>query len=154
MPHAAKFAVAVIVLRHNTEIEGGWECVLVARKDDHTRWSLPGGKVDQGETSPEAAHRELHEETGIDLGSVVRHTGVIAVRVRDPQRLIPQGTVLDSGGYFTTFYLLDTTGMELPDEFTVADHEAPVRWGSVYDLLEGPYGRENAERLRKIGILK
>jgi len=150
---AARFAVAVIVLRHNDEVEGRWQCVLVARKDDHARWSLPGGKVDSGETSPEAAHRELHEETGIDLGSVVRQIGPIAVRARDSQRLIPQETVLDSGGYFTTFYLLDTTGIELPETFTVADHEAPVRWGSVYELLEGPYGPENAERLRKIGVI-
>ena len=163
MTTPAKFAVAVIVLRHNAEVEGGWECILVARKDDHTRWSLPGGKVDppppppepgtiyggeskpRGETTIEAAYRELREETGL----VIPHGEYLG----NLNRFIPQGTVLDSGGYFTTFYLLDTTGMELPNEFTVAEHEAPVRWGSVYELLEGPYGRENAERLRKIGII-
>jgi len=148
-----KFAVAVIVLRHNTEVEGGWECILVARKDDHTRWSLPGGKVDPCETSPEAAARELYEETSIQLGHYFRQYGPQVTTVPKTSRLIPQGTILDSGGYFTTFYLLDTTGMGLPEDFTVAEHEAPVRWGSVYDLLEGPYGPENAERLRKIGII-
>jgi 8-oxo-dGTP pyrophosphatase MutT (NUDIX family) len=144
MSTAAKFAVAVIVLRHNAEVEGGWECILVARKDDHSRWSLPGGKVDPGETSVLAAAREFAEETGVVVGYTAEITPSL--------RFIPQETVLDSGGYFTTFYLLDTTGLELPDEFDVEDHEAPVRWGPVYELLEGPYGQENADRLRKIGI--
>jgi 8-oxo-dGTP pyrophosphatase MutT (NUDIX family) len=138
----AKFAVAVIVLRQNSEVEGGWECILVARKDDHTKWSLPGGKVDPGEISVEAAYRELREETGLNLG--FPKEGIF----------IPQGTLFDSGGYFTTFYLLDTTGMELPDTFEVADHEAPVEWGPIYKLLEGPYGQENADRLQKLGLLR
>ena len=157
----AKFAVAVIVLRQNSEVEGGWEAILVARKDDHTKWSLPGGKVDaEGngmlapETSVLAAIRELREETGIKLGSIMdgelHHAHG---RLSPIFRMIPQGTLFDSGGYFTTFYLLDTTGMELPETFEVAEHEAPVKWGPIHKLLEGPYGRENAARLQKLGVI-
>lgn len=35
---------------------------------DPERWGLPGGHVDDGESFESAAHRELAEETGIDLG--------------------------------------------------------------------------------------
>jgi 8-oxo-dGTP pyrophosphatase MutT (NUDIX family) len=152
----ARFAVAIIVLRQNTDVEGGWECLLVARKDDHTRWSLPGGKVDPDEVSVMAAIRELKEETGIRLGPRFHEPELTNKhgRLSPTFRMIPQGTVLDSGGYFTTFYLLDTTGMELPETFTVAEHEAPVEWGPIHKLLEGPYGRENAERLQKLGVIK
>lgn len=138
MPAPAKFAVAVLALRHNEEAKGRWECILVARKDDHNQWGLPGGKLEPNEPPAQGASREFMEETGV----------VVPVSY-----LVPHETVLDSDGYFTTFYLLNNAGLDLPDEFDVEDHEAPVRWGSVYDLLWGPYGRENAERLRKIGIL-
>ncbi len=30
-------------------------------------WSLPGGKIDEGETWQDAIHREIHEELGIRL---------------------------------------------------------------------------------------
>lgn len=142
MSTPAKFAVAVLVLRQN---EGAWETVLVARKDDQTRWSLPGGKVDPGETCVDAAFRELGEETGLypPLGTGAGNLW----------RFIPQETVLDSGGYLTTFYLLDTTNMKLPETFTVAEHEAPVRWGPIEDLFQGPFGDENKARFKKMGII-
>ncbi|MGI9642134.1 MAG: NUDIX hydrolase [Acidimicrobiia bacterium] len=55
-------------------------CVgAVARRDGHLllirrgsepglgRWSLPGGRVERGETMAEAVVREVHEETGVDV---------------------------------------------------------------------------------------
>lgn len=134
MSQKVRFAVAVIVLRR---AGSAWEAVLVARKDDLSRWSLPGGKVDPGETPPTAAVRELLEETGI---------------LAHADELVPQGTILDSGGYLTTFYLL-ATGDDLPESFDVGEGEAPVQWGALDLLFRGPFGDENRQRLQKMGVL-
>ncbi|GLO03168.1 hypothetical protein PPUJ13061_30660 [Pseudomonas putida] len=40
--------------------------ILLVRKEA-SEWSLPGGKIDQGETQLEAARREFHEETSLQL---------------------------------------------------------------------------------------
>lgn len=48
-------------------IEKDGKFLSVTRKDDHTKWGLPGGKVDPGETSKQAVVREVFEETGLVL---------------------------------------------------------------------------------------
>ena len=51
---------------------------LIGRTDRRGRllWSLPKGHVEPGETAPEAAVREVSEETGI-LGRVIAELGTI-----------------------------------------------------------------------------
>jgi 8-oxo-dGTP pyrophosphatase MutT (NUDIX family) len=51
-------------------IEQGGKFLAVTRKDDPTKWGLPGGKVDPGETRLEAVVREVFEETGLVLRSL------------------------------------------------------------------------------------
>ena len=56
-----RLRVAALVIRD--------ERVLLVRhvKDGETRWLLPGGGVDRGETLADALRRELREETGLQV---------------------------------------------------------------------------------------
>jgi 8-oxo-dGTP diphosphatase len=49
--------------------------LLVQRANDPSRglWSLPGGRIEPGESAAEAAAREVYEETGlrVDVGALV-----------------------------------------------------------------------------------
>ena len=57
----ADFVVSAVVIRD----ERGR--ILVVRKRGTTRFMLPGGKIEAGETPAEAAIRELREEVGAEL---------------------------------------------------------------------------------------
>lgn len=50
--------IAVVAARY----EGKW---LLCRHRDRDTWELPGGHVEEGETTAQAAMRELHEEAGV-----------------------------------------------------------------------------------------
>ena len=61
-------AVAAVLLPD----DAGRACFLLTRRTatlrDHARqWALPGGRIDAGESSEEAALRELQEEVGVAL---------------------------------------------------------------------------------------
>ncbi|OGO35214.1 MAG: hypothetical protein A2W35_10940 [Chloroflexi bacterium RBG_16_57_11] len=49
--------------------------LLLTRREDFDMWCLPGGGVEVGESLAQAAQREAHEETGLDV-ALIRLVGV------------------------------------------------------------------------------
>lgn len=78
-------------------------------------WALPGGHVDVGETSLDAAARELAEETGITVPAAgLRQVGVFDTPGRDPR-----------GRYVTVAYVATLPEPVTP---TAADDATAARW--------------------------
>jgi 8-oxo-dGTP pyrophosphatase MutT (NUDIX family) len=65
-------AVAIVLVQADAAADGA-AFVLTRRasslRSHRGQWALPGGRCDAGETSVEAALRELHEELGLALGA-------------------------------------------------------------------------------------
>ncbi|EJN31975.1 ADP-ribose pyrophosphatase [Pseudomonas sp. GM78] len=87
---------ATVICEHDRHI-------LLVRKPK-SRWMLPGGKVERGETAQDAALRELQEETGLgaddmlylmelETGSTRHH--VYEASLPDPDQARPQNEIFD-----------------------------------------------------------
>ena len=59
--------------------------ILLARRVDSDRFSVPGGLLEWGETIHQAARRELEEETGLEMVRTIRLVGVYSSPARDPR---------------------------------------------------------------------
>jgi ADP-ribose pyrophosphatase YjhB (NUDIX family) len=80
--------------------EGRLLVVLRSYEPAAGTWSLPGGRVDPGETREQACIREVREETGLVV-AVRRHVGTV-------ERYGPAGTT-----YVIDDYACDVLGGEL-----------------------------------------
>jgi 8-oxo-dGTP diphosphatase len=59
--------------------------IVLIRRRDTGQWGLPGGMIDWGEDILITAHRELKEETGLNLVNMRRLVGVYSSFNRDPR---------------------------------------------------------------------
>jgi 8-oxo-dGTP diphosphatase len=99
-------------------------------------WSLPGGRIEPGETDAEALVREIREETGL-----VIEAGRLVGAVRRPAR---DGDVLDIRDYAAT-----VTGGTL----SAGDDAADVRWVDAAELKSLPVTEGLTGALASWGVL-
>jgi 8-oxo-dGTP diphosphatase len=100
------------------------------------RWSLPGGRVEPGESDTGALVREMLEETGLTV-----EPGPLVGAVERPG---PAGSLLDIRDYAAT-----VTGGTL----TAGDDAADARWVEPSEMAALPLTTGLAEILRSWGVL-
>ena len=100
-------------------------------------WSLPGGRIEPGETDTEALVREMREETGL-----VIEAGQLIGTVRRPAR---DGGVLDIRDYAATV---------IGGTLRAGDDAADVRWVAPGELESLPLTEGLVEALTSWGVLR
>ncbi|GLW62290.1 NUDIX hydrolase [Actinomadura rubrobrunea] len=116
--------------------EGRLLLVRRARPPSAGRWSLPGGRVEPGETDVAAVVRELREETGLRVA--------VGPLVGSVERPGPDGVVYEIADYLAT---------PVGGRLAAGDDAADVRWAAPEELLRLPTSPGLLEALTGWGVL-
>ena len=118
-PPCPLVAVGVFVLR-------GDRCLIARRGQEPSQgnWSIPGGRVELGETLREAALRELAEECGPDLKVDLKGIAVILDRI----------TRAPDGRVHYHYVLLDFVAEYVSGEPRAGSDALDVRWATLAEM--------------------
>jgi ADP-ribose pyrophosphatase YjhB (NUDIX family) len=132
-PNSIKPAAAVALFDSDGRI-------LLLRRKDNDKWTMPGGTMDFGESLGHCAVREVREETGFDI-----ELGGLIGTYTDPNILIAysDGEVRQE---FTLVYAAQIKGGEL-----AIDHESKEAvWVPIADALNLPLADSQRRRLEDV----
>lgn len=134
-------AVKIISLTADNVIIADEEILLIKRKSNPYAeyWTLPGGFVEPGETTEQAARRELAEETGLKTNADMKFIGKFDKPNRDPRMR----------NVWSFAYLA-----RVPKESVVArDDASEARWVSIGELKNLRLAFDHKTIIEKSGIL-
>lgn len=110
--------------------------VLRANEPEAGRWTIPGGRVEPGETLEEAAAREAFEETGLQV--VVEHELWTLDRANGPDEV---------------YEIHDFLAHVVAGEAVAGDDAADVGWFGRQELEGMPLTRDLLGYLTRHGVL-
>ena len=114
--------------------------ILLLRRKDNDKWTMPGGTMDFGESLLECAVREVREETGFDI-EISQLIGTYT----DPNVLIAY-----SDGEIRQEFTLVYAAKIKSGELTI-DHESKEAvWVSIADGLSLPLADSQRRRLQDV----
>ena len=114
--------------------------ILMLRRKDNDKWTLPGGTLDFAESLTDCAIREVREETGLHI----RVTGLIGTYT-DPHILIAysDGEVRQE---FTFVYAAEIESGELK----IDDESKEAAWLPLSSTVELPLAESQRHRLKDV----
>lgn len=115
-------------------------------------WIIPGGGIDEGETREQALHREIMEETGIDISSALVQpitdwrTGTAEKTLRDTGE-----RVMVEMKFYDYHAILKTTKYET--RLRANDDVEDLTWFAKSDLANLTFSPPTIELLQEMGYL-
>jgi 8-oxo-dGTP diphosphatase len=131
-PHSPVPAVGALVFRDDKILT-----IKRLQEPSKGKWSIPGGKIELGETSFEAARREVREECSIEV-KIERVLDSVDNIIRD-----------EDGRVKYHFVIIDLLARYVSGEIRAASDAEECRWVTPQELLEldiTPMLREVLER--------
>ncbi len=122
------------------EEDGRYLLVKRAAEPDAGLWSIPGGLVEVGEKTADAAVREALEETGLSV-EVMNRVDVVDKIVRD-----------DDGKVRYHFIIIDFQARPLSGEMRPMDDALDAAWAAPEDFTKYELTPTLVELLKRMGI--
>lgn len=136
---SADFSLPVIGVG-GIALEGGRLLLVKRSRPPYAgMWSLPGGKLDRGETLESALKREMKEETGLRI-QVGGYAGLL-------ESIFPDNSK-------SHYVILDYFVQVLGGTLEAADDAADAQWVDLEDIRSLPTTPMLVESLERFGILK
>jgi len=114
--------------------------LLLLRRKDNDKWTMPGGTLDFGESMADCAVREVREETGLQI----RLTDLIGTYT-DPHILIAY-----SDGEVRQEYTLVYAAEIESGELEIDDESKEATWVPLSSAVELPLAESQLRRLRDV----